>query len=366
MREEASFWSALLPEHYTDPAVLRREGARVFANTWQPIGLKEHLASDQDYICADVAGRGVVVQNFHGTLRAFENVCTHRQSPIHTCGHGRRPLQCPYHGWTFDENGRPTGIPQRRSFGALPVETADRLALAPWAFETLGPLVFVNSDPNATSLRASLGSIAGELEATINRAVRTLDTNTFELACNWKLMLENGLEAYHIPLVHPATLRKHGLRELERTAHGEHSVSRFVAQTSERVLRALRYAFHGAAVSDRYTHYLIFPNTYVVNVYDLFLAISRMNPIDAERTRFESFVFVTWDGAGGNVELREELNASNAAFFRQGYQEDRQICERVQGVLRNTNRRALFGAAEERIPMFHDAWARRMRLESAS
>jgi phenylpropionate dioxygenase-like ring-hydroxylating dioxygenase large terminal subunit len=357
-------WSELGPECYTSEGVLAEERERVFSPSWQPVGLLEQLQNDRDYICAEVAGHSVVVQNFRGSLRAFENVCSHRQSPLRTCARGNGPLQCPYHGWTFDDAGQLTGIPQRRSFGDMPSQLLRQLALDSWQLEVVGPLVFVCRSQRAPSLREQWGTLGDELTRVLARTRRRLDSGSFELSCNWKVMLENGLDAYHVPLVHSQTIHKHGLREFARESHGEHSVGRFVAASGARVLRALKYAFPGAEVTDQYTHFLVFPNVYVVCVYDLFVVVSRMDARSASSTKFESSVFVTWDGDEGNVALREELNASNAAFFRNGYQEDKQICEQVQGRLQHTGRRALFGAEEERIPMFHHAWLQRMQLQA--
>jgi phenylpropionate dioxygenase-like ring-hydroxylating dioxygenase large terminal subunit len=343
-------WSALSATDYLDPGVLARETATMFRTAWQPVALASELANHNDFARADIAGHSVVVQNFDGALRAFENVCSHRQSPIHVCDRGNGPLQCPYHGWTFDSSGRPTGITHRKTFGELSDDVLAKLALDAWQVETRGPLVFVARAP------ATPFPQLGELAQLLGARHRCLAATSFELACNWKIILENGLDAYHVPLVHPSTLHKHGLQETARERFGDHSVGRFVAASGERVLRALRYAYAGAEIHDRYTHYLLFPNVYVVDVYGLYLAVSRMDPTGPESTRFHLWAFVTWDDAGGNRALREELNTNNAAFFRQGYEEDRAICERVQRALRTSERRAVFGGEEERIPMFHEAW----------
>lgn len=351
-------WSALAAEAYRDPAVLERESQTMFLTGWQPVVLATQLARHHDFVRVEVAGASVVIQNFDGVLRAFDNVCSHRQSPLRLVDRGNGPLQCPYHGWTFDAAGAPVGVPHRKTFGELPLA---QLALEPWQVETLGPLVFIARAPTQP-LRASLGTIADEVGAVIERGDRCLDATAFELACNWKIMLENGLDAYHIPLVHSTTLHRHGLVEQTREEVGDHSVGRFIAASGTRVLRALRYAYPAAPIHERYTHYLLFPNVYVVDVYGLYLAVSRIDPTGPEATRFHVWVFVTWTGEGGNVALREELNANNAGFFRQGYQEDKVICEHVQGALRQSKRRAIFGRDEERIPMFHAAWQRSLRV----
>lgn len=360
---DAPRWAELRPEHYTSASVWAQEQGRIFGSAWQPVGLASALAKHQDYLCVDVAGRSVVVQNFHGELRAFDNVCSHRQSPLRCDGAGNAPLRCPYHGWTFDQAGLPSGVPGRRRFPGWSDELAASLALDRWAVEVMGPLVFVCAHPDA-SLAASLGPLAGEVSARLGATRRPLDAYSFELSCNWKLMVENGLEAYHVPLVHPQTLQRHELEERSQVEVGPHSQSRFRAGSGARVGRALRYAYPGAAVGEEYTHTLLFPNVYVVDVYGLYLAVSRIDPTGAGSTRFTSWVFVTWDGDGGNVELREQLNASNAEFFRRGYSEDKTICEGVHRGMSQTGRVALLSLDEERIAMFQRSWKRCMESDA--
>jgi choline monooxygenase len=362
----AAVASELEPSHYTDPDVLARERTRIFESAWTPVCLVDDVARDRDFVCATVAGRSVVVQRFGEVVRAFDNVCSHRQSPIHIAARGNGPLQCPYHGWTYDEDGQLTGIPQRRSFGAMSHDRLRELALASWSVDRVGPYVFVARKPQRATVAEALGSLRDELLSVLASARRCLDRHTFELSCNWKVMLENGLDAYHVPHVHSHTLHKHGLTEIARERHGDHSLGRFAPSSAARALRALRYAFPGATLTDRYTHYLLYPNTYVVSVYGLFVVVSRIDPLSANRTRFELSTFVTWDGDHGNNALREELNASNAAFFRAGYLEDKRICEHVQSALEHTSRRALFGEDEERIVMFHQSWLRDMELRAMS
>jgi phenylpropionate dioxygenase-like ring-hydroxylating dioxygenase large terminal subunit len=105
-------------DHYIRDDIFPREMKNIFEPSWLCIGFTEDLKNHNDFITIQIGERGIVVQNFHGELRAFRNVCSHRHSRIQTQNCGNRPLQCPYHGWTYNIQGIPTGIPKNaEAFG---------------------------------------------------------------------------------------------------------------------------------------------------------------------------------------------------------------------------------------------------------
>jgi choline monooxygenase len=131
------------PLSYHDPAVFAAEQQMLFGRIWNCVGFQHEVAQHNDFVTRDVGGQSVVVHNFNGGLRAFHNVCSHRFNRIHPAGKGNRPLQCSYHGWTYDEAGLPSAIPKRPRFDDLTPEKICALRLKPWQVETCGQLVFV-------------------------------------------------------------------------------------------------------------------------------------------------------------------------------------------------------------------------------
>ena len=110
----------LIPSsYYHDETVLRIENERLFGRTWHFAGFAFDLADDNDYVSLEIAGKSIVVQNFEGKLGAFLNVCSHRFSEIRCEPKGNGPLRCPYHGWTYNAEGVPVGIPSRPRFDDL-------------------------------------------------------------------------------------------------------------------------------------------------------------------------------------------------------------------------------------------------------
>ena len=118
------------------------------------------------------------------------------------CAGNRKTLQCHYHGWTYNLDGTLRNAPrenEQREFAK------ERLGLAPFAVETWGPLIFVNPAPAATPLR----DVIGELPAIFARVgidfaqMRMLRRDVYEIAANWKIVVENFNECYHCPIAHP-------------------------------------------------------------------------------------------------------------------------------------------------------------------
>jgi choline monooxygenase len=187
---------------YSDPEVLRREQERIFRRAWQYACPAELVAEPGAY-CAGRVGDVpvVVVRDRDTTLRAFLNVCRHRGSVV-ADGNGRREtLQCRYHAWTYGLDGALRAAPRAELEAAL---DADALGLLPLAVEAWGPLVFVNPDPGAAPLAESLAPVVEPLSRELYlESLRFRRRTEFELACNWKVAVENYLECYHCPVAHP-------------------------------------------------------------------------------------------------------------------------------------------------------------------
>jgi phenylpropionate dioxygenase-like ring-hydroxylating dioxygenase large terminal subunit len=187
---------------YADPEVLRRENERIFARAWQYAGHTGQVAEPGTYFTASAGQIPVVVTRARdGELRAFLNVCRHRGHVV-AKGEGKRgALQCPYHAWTYDLDGRLRAAPRSDREAGF---SSDELGLASINVATWGPFVFVNPDPDAGRLEEALGDMPAKL-------TELMDINTLEfrfrahseLETNWKISCENFLECYHCAIAHP-------------------------------------------------------------------------------------------------------------------------------------------------------------------
>ena len=199
-------FTALNPELYVDPGLMQREQELIFARTWNLAGHVADVREPGRFITADVGVESaIVVRGEDGELRAFRNVCRHRATRLREgrgdCG---KALRCPYHGWTYKTDGRLIGVPEGRGFAGL--DKAE-LGLMPARVEVFSGLVFVNLDLDAAPLHAGLGGLAERLAPYgIERLERFTEAHTSQPA-NWKIVSDNYLEGYHVPIAHPSLMR---------------------------------------------------------------------------------------------------------------------------------------------------------------
>src|SRR3954464_12569315 len=187
---------------YADADVLRREGERIFARTWQYAG---HLGQigDPGGFFATTAGQipVVVTRARDGELRAFLNVCRHRGHVVATGAGTRETLQCPYHAWTYGLDGALRAAPRA---DREPGFDFDDLGLHEILVDAWGPFVFVNPDTDARPLSEALGDVPARLAEIVDvNALEFRFRTDFELDANWKIACENFLECYHCAVAHP-------------------------------------------------------------------------------------------------------------------------------------------------------------------
>src|SRR4051812_23128490 len=185
---------------YNDPVYLELEQERVFAHTWQLVGRTDQVAEHGQYFTADVGPNAIVVLRDGDRLRGYYNVCLHRAGPVASgCGK-RNTLQCRYHGWTYSLDGTLMRAPEME--GVQHFNPAE-MHLVPVQVATWGPLVFANLDGKAPPLTDVLEDIPQRVAPFHCEAMQFVTSKSWEIACNWKIYVDNYLEGYHLPVVHP-------------------------------------------------------------------------------------------------------------------------------------------------------------------
>ena len=198
--------TALPPEVYVDPAIARREQHAIFARSWQLLGHAADLRDPGRFATVQVgAESALVVRGEDGELRAFRNVCRHRASRLREgrgeCG---KALRCPYHGWTYRTDGSLIGVPEGRGFAGLDKST---LGLMPARVEQFAGLIFVNLDLDAAPLADGLGGLEERLAPYGIPGLKRFTESTSSQPANWKIVADNYLEGYHVPIAHPGLMR---------------------------------------------------------------------------------------------------------------------------------------------------------------
>jgi choline monooxygenase len=312
---------------YNDPVYLELERERVFAHTWQLVARAEQLREKGDYVTVEVGLDAVVIVRDDGGLRAFHNVCLHRAGPVaYGCGR-RQTLQCKYHGWTYTLGGALLRAPEMEGVeGFRPEEMRLRaVSVAEW-----GPLVFVNLDGKAPPLAEVMGDVPARVAPFRCDAMRYVMRKEYDLACNWKVYVDNYLEGYHLPVVHPGLHKELDYDAYRVEPHRYYSIQHAPLRpvTSHQAER--KYVAEGEQPPEA-VYVWMFPNV-MLNVYLGQMQTNVVLPLAHDRTRVVFEWFATeppadpaTDPAWARlVEFSDEIQA-----------EDVEICEVVQRNLRS-------------------------------
>ncbi|HEX5855702.1 MAG TPA: SRPBCC family protein, partial [Thermoanaerobaculia bacterium] len=335
---------------YTDPAVLAREKTRVFGASWQLVGRAEQVARPGDFFAARVADEEIlVVRGEEGTLRALSNVCRHRAGPVAQGTGSRRALTCGYHGWTYGLDGRLLSTPE---FEGVEDFSREDVRLPAFSVATWIGLVFSNLDPKAPALASTLEGLHGGLEGKGLGSMRLAHRRDWTLACNWKVYVDNYLEGYHIPIVHPGLMK-----ELDYGAYRTETFQSGALQVSPIKGKGGRLRSEGPG--DEAAYWWIWPNL-MLNVYPDNFSTNLIVPLGEERT-LTVFEWFFSDPEGPGVRARVE---ETVAFSDEIQLEDIAICEAVQRGLRSrTYVRGRYSKRRESgVHHFHRLWAAAMEL----
>jgi len=348
----------LASRYYTDPAVFALEKERIFRRTWQLVGTlsqacgeandgKRTIADPGAYFTVDVIGEPVViVRDQSGMLRAFSNVCRHRAGPIAQGAGCRNVFQCAYHGWTYTLDGRLIGTPEVDG-----VEFFDRstMGMVPFRCETWEQFIFLNFDRKAPPLSDFLGNIPQLTAAFPFAGIQLAERREYMVNCNWKVYIDNFLEGYHIPIVHPGLMKEIDYPRYRTEVFRYHSQQLGPVKevkpgdTTERI-----YA-PGSGLSEA-LYFWVFPNL-MLNIYPDNIQTNVVVPLSHDKTLviFEWF-FHDADSANVKARARKAIGFSDTV-----QQEDADICAAVQrGLQSSTYDRGRYSVKRENgVHHFH-------------
>jgi p-cumate 2,3-dioxygenase subunit alpha len=229
--------------------VFQLERTRIFEKSWLYLGHESEVPNAGDYCRRTIAGRPMFfVRGNDGLIRAFFNTCTHRGAQVCRQDEGHAlSFQCFYHGWTFSTQGDLAGVPDEAGYAEC-FDKANYALKAPPRVEHYRGFYFVSFDPNIVALESYLGEACRLIDLTMDSA-EILGGWTILRGCakysinaNWKLMVENSYDGYHLPTVHQTYLEYAAWR---RTLIGK-SPKRFTGATDA---FALRYG-HGGMLQE--------------------------------------------------------------------------------------------------------------------
>ena len=323
----------LASHFYTDPAVLAREKEKIFLHTWQLVGthsqpcgevngVKRTIADPESFFTFDVAGEPIVVtRDESGTLRAFSNVCRHRAGPIAQGSGCKHVLQCAYHGWTYTLDGRLIGTPEIDG-----VEFFDRsqFGMVPLRVETWQQFIFVNIDVSAPSLATWLGNIPEQAKGFSFKGLALAERRDYIVNCNWKVYVDNYLEGYHIPIVHPGLMKEIDYPRYRIETSRYHSQQLGPVKEIRPGDTTERVYLPGVGLKEA-LYFWIFPNL-MLNFYPDNIQTNIIVPLSPEKTLT---IFEWYFNDAASEKVRERARKA-IEFSEIVQQEDMHICEAVQ------------------------------------
>ena len=310
-------------EAYTSEAFLRSEFATLFRDHWIFVACAHQLPKPGDVRPVEVGGLPLfLLRDTQGEIRAFHNVCRHRNLKlVDTAGNCGKLLRCPYHSWSYDLCGALKNAPY---FGGgmreLPedFEPAEH-GLLPARVETWHDWIFVNlaAEPVAfESFLAPLKRHLGDVDVTEYLPVATLEFG--EVACNWKLLMENFIEPYHVQFVHPTTTEQP--LDNHDTVIDEHCVGSVVELSEEQVANARPGALGVTS------HYLtLFPMFSMGTYQPDQLGVYLHQPIAPDRTLQTRVIYTHRDS-----NYSDEQICGLETLWRKVHDEDHAMCLRMQ------------------------------------
>ena len=193
----------LEPDRYTTAAFMARDWRQMWTRTWLLAGLELDLRAPGDFFVFNIGAESILVTRTNeGDVSAVYNVCQHRGNRLLVKERGcLKAITCPYHGWSYDLNGRLRATPDADRFSQG--IDRDALSLKPVKVELWAGLVWIHMDLDAAPLADFLGPIQQHLAPYRFEQMTLVADQTVSLDANWKTVIDNFNEQYHVDFLHP-------------------------------------------------------------------------------------------------------------------------------------------------------------------
>ncbi|HEY2432679.1 MAG TPA: aromatic ring-hydroxylating dioxygenase subunit alpha [Vicinamibacterales bacterium] len=318
--------------YYTNPAFFQRELDELFGRMWFCAGRSQDAAAPGQYFVREMNGRNIVItRNAHGGIKAFHNICRHRGTRLCAEREGQLPgsIQCPYHAWTYDLDGRLIGAPHMDDVPHF--HRSDYPLLGVHAAEWDGH-IFLNLAGDAEPLAAQLGPLVDRFRSWRMPDLRRGHRIVYDLKANWKLIIQNYNECLHCPNLHPALNRlSHYLSGENEPLHATYMGGLMDLQPGVETLSmdgsCRRAILPGLSPEDarRVYYYCLFPNL-MLSLHPDYMLTHTLWPIAPDRT----VNVCEWHFQPEEL-ARPDFDASDCIeFWDMTNKQDWQVCELSQ------------------------------------
>ena len=196
---------------YIDPAVFELEMERIFNRSWLYAGHESQVPERGDFITTQLGKQSLIVVRHQDDINVLFNRCPHRGAKICETESGNsRPFRCPYHGWVFDTDGRFISSSLHDDYGNSAMDDSDLSVRSVPRMINYRGFIFVNLSNDGPGFEQALGPIKSAIDNLVDRSpegavelVPGIHKHVFP--GNWKLLLENIMDAAHPPFIHASS-----------------------------------------------------------------------------------------------------------------------------------------------------------------
>lgn len=359
----------LKPSDYFSPDIYELEMDRLFRPGWHFLATRGELPDSGDFKTVNLLGTPILVRNFDGDIRAFVNVCAHRHCQLIDLPTGHsESLRCQYHGWEYDREGRTGKVPDARCFRPW---DRDNAHLCKVRTERFGEMIYFTLDDRAPALSDYFSDFADDAQSWFEDPFVHAAHWQFDYQANWKIVIENSLESYHIPCLHqksfgempPESTCEHRLDE-RFTRFDTPEPDNWAAAMQNLLVRSI-----GGKPTNIYTHHHQHPNLIFIRMDVLRMAIM-MLPTSPTTTRHLVWVSTLRNRLRNpwSMLMQPLLSWLVVRIARQVVNEDAPIFAQVQRGMEHSMHPGVIGTREERLYAFQKyiakAYGRSVEVES--
>lgn len=300
---------------YHSETMLKFEKEALFSSFWQYACHKSELPETGDMQLLEVADNPLLLVRDEDQINGFYNVCKHRGGPVAVKKGTTSVLQCQYHGWTYLLDGSLRGVPQFRK-----VDLFDKkdFGLESVTFDEWEGLLFVSLDDDIKKTNHFLSGIKEQIAPIDLSEFQFVEEQSYIIDCNWKVYIDNFLEGYHIPIVHPELAKLLDYREYQTDTSEWYSLQHSPIKNGN----GLYKSENGKAF-----YYFIFPNI-MLNILPGRLQTNVIRPISPNKT--EVIFKYYYKNPDDKKMIKSDLEYSDKI-----QDEDIEICELVQKGLKS-------------------------------
>lgn len=319
MFDESAKKSFTLPSrYYTDDVIHQQEIQKIFLRSWLYVGHISDLPDVGSYITEDIAGQPVLaLRSSDDDIRVFFNVCQHRGHLL-LSGRGKieNRIVCPYHAWCYGLDGGLASARMTRNVNDF--NKAD-FGLKPIQHAVVAGMIFINFDPNASEADGELRDFEDTILSHLPDMPKYAAQHRFDfdIAANWKVVVDNFSEGYHIPIAHPTLA----------TLYNEKGGSAQIGKRYKFFKKTAKAGFGGFKTTgdEPYLTWFLWPNLCLLSLPGSpQLIVLRINPNGSGRSLEHADIYSPIGDESPN------LSAITSLFSQMFNQEDIALVESVQ------------------------------------